>query len=106
MSPHYDRYAGASERTLLQREPGTSGDDAMDDAAEAIRRAELEAVQAGVRTDASTALERMSIDELRKLAADLDVPNRGTITERDRLVVVIRERLEGRPCCPARRAPF
>jgi len=35
----------------------------------------------------------MSIDELRALAAKLDVPNRGAITDQDQLIAAIRARM-------------
>jgi hypothetical protein len=67
----------------------------MDVAAEAIRQAEVEAVQTD--TDASLPvsprLEQMSIDELRQLAAELDVPDRGKIIEQDELIAAIKRRL-------------
>jgi len=96
MSPHYDRSTDVS--TLSESHDALGGgpdDDAMDDAAEALRQAELEAVQ----TDADVAradlshLDRMSIDDLRALAAALDVPDRATITEQDELIAAIRQRL-------------
>jgi hypothetical protein len=67
----------------------------MDIAAEAIRQAELEAVQteANPLPPVSERLEDMSIDELRKLAAELDVPDRGKIIEQDELIAAIKRRL-------------
>jgi hypothetical protein len=70
--------------------------DAMEDAAQALREAEVEAVRPVSREQASSdepSLESMSIDQLRALAAKLDVPNRGAITEQDALIAAIRERM-------------
>jgi hypothetical protein len=66
----------------------------MDDAAQALREAEVEAVRpvADVVSD-EPRLEDMSIDELRVLAAELDVPDRGAITDQDLLIAAIRERM-------------
>jgi hypothetical protein len=79
VSPHFDRHAAGSNVTTLRNEiGGAPEDDAMTVAAEALREA---------------ALEQMSIDDLRKLAAKLDVPNRGAITQQDELIAAIRTRL-------------
>ena len=64
----------------------------MYDAAEAIRNAEIEAVQPVMSARDPKQIENMSIGELHNLAASLDVPNRGAITERDQLIAAIRER--------------
>jgi hypothetical protein len=94
VSPHFDRHAAGANITTLRSEIGGGpDDDAMTDAAAALREAELEAVQPDVSSTESTALEHMSIDDLRKLAAKLDVPNRGAITQQDDLIAAIRERL-------------
>ena len=96
MSPHYERPlansgAGAGHSTL-----GSGPDDeAMEDAAEALRQAEVEAVQPDpdVNSLSASQLERMSIDELRAVARVLDVPDRSKITEQDELIEAIRRRL-------------
>jgi hypothetical protein len=94
MSPHYDRHTAVSSSRVAERDlRGGSGSDAMENAAEALRHAELEAVQPAVSAVDRSQLENMSIDELRKLATALDVPNRGAITVRDELLAAIRQRL-------------
>ncbi len=71
--------------------------DEMQNAAEALRATEVEAVLEDTRLDAesrySRPLEDLSIDELRVLADALDVPNRGAITDSIKLVAEIRRRL-------------
>ena len=97
--PHYDRHAGLHDSTIGQNDSVLDDDkDAMDEAAQALREAEVEAVRPATATsnDAATEetrLEDMSIDELRVLAAKLDVPDRGAITEQDLLIAAIRERM-------------
>jgi hypothetical protein len=92
--PHYDRHARGYESTATQGESVLDDDkDAMEEAAEALREAEVEAVQPNKPSANSAQLENMSIDELRALAAKLDVPNRGAITEQDQLIAAIRERM-------------
>lgn len=94
MSPHYNRNAGDAESNVVQSEDGGGPeDDAMEDAAEALRQAEVEAVQPEASSIDPSLLEGMSIDELRKLAASLNIPDRGKITEQDELIAAIRERL-------------
>src|SRR6476660_9295443 len=93
--PHYERPADLYPSTSGQGDSVLDDDeDAMDEAAQALREAEVEGVQPGKTTADPTRLEDMSIDELRALAAKLDVPNRGTITEQDRLIAAIRERMQ------------
>jgi hypothetical protein len=72
---------------------GGPEEEAMDDAAEALRETEIEAVQETIPTSPSDALEHMSIDDLRKLAAKLDIPDRGQIIEQEELIAEIRKRL-------------
>jgi hypothetical protein len=43
--PHYDRDADVREAPIVQGESVLDEDDAMDDAAQALRQAEVEAVQ-------------------------------------------------------------
>jgi hypothetical protein len=67
----------------------------MEDAAEALRQAEVEAVQPDPDVNSLNAseLDQMSIDELRAVARVLDVPERSKITEQDELLEAIRRRL-------------
>jgi vacuolar-type H+-ATPase subunit F/Vma7 len=92
--PHYDRHARGYESSGAQGESVLDDDkDAMEEAAEALREAEVEAVLPNKSAANSPQLENMSIDELRALAAELEVPNRGAITEQDQLIAAIRERM-------------
>ena len=92
--PHYDRHAGLHESNVGQNDSVLDDDnDAMDEAAQALREAEVEAVRPAKVAGDETRLEDMSIDELRARAAELDVPNRGAITEQDLLIAAIRERM-------------
>ncbi len=92
--PHYDRNAGLNESTIGQSESVLGDDeDAMGEAAQALREAEVESVRPSKEVPDHTRLEDMSIDELRALAAKLDVPNRGAITEQDQLIAEIRKRM-------------
>jgi hypothetical protein len=67
----------------------------MEDAAEALRQVEVEAVQPDpdVSSLSASQLDEMSIDELRAVARVLDVPERSKITEQDELIEAIRRRL-------------
>jgi hypothetical protein len=92
--PHYDRHGGVSPSAIGQNESVLSDDeDAMEEAAQALREAEVEAVRPIKEVPDHLRLESMSIDELRALAAKLDMPNRGAIIERDQLIAAIRERI-------------
>ncbi len=92
--PHYDRHAGFREPTNGQNDSVFDDDqDAMDEAAQALREAEVESVRPSKVAEETEQLEDMSIDQLRVLAAKLDVPNRGTLTDRALLVAAIRERM-------------
>ena len=93
MSPHYDRQTGLSEPGAQNEFGGGPVGEAMDDAAEALRQVEVESVQPEASATDRSQLENMSIDQLRKLAAELDVPDRGTITEQDQLIAAIRRRM-------------
>jgi hypothetical protein len=70
---------------------------AIEDAAAALREVEVEAVQdlgqSKLAAPSSRDLDNMSIDDLRKLAAKLDIPDRGQIVEKDKLVAAIRMRM-------------
>jgi hypothetical protein len=92
--PRYDRKAGGYEPAPSQSDSVFDDDEnAMDVAAQALREAEIEAIQPKQPSADGDQLETLSIDELRALAAELDVPNRGTITERDRLIAAVRARM-------------
>jgi hypothetical protein len=92
--PHYDRHGSVNESTIGQNESVLGDDeDAMEEAAQALREAEVEAVRPINDVPDHTRLEYMSIDELRALAAKVDVPNRGSIIERDQLIAAIRKRM-------------
>jgi hypothetical protein len=95
MTPHYDRLP---QRVGAANQPpsalGTGPDDeAMEEAAEALRQVEVEAALPDVSTLDASQLENMSIDELRALASALDVPDRAQITEQDDLIAAIRRAL-------------
>jgi hypothetical protein len=97
--PHYDRNAAASAEQNEFREPeGPVDEAAMEDAAEAIREVEIKAVRPDPEIPNISALdaaklERMSIDELRVIAKELDIPHRSQITEQDELIAEIKKRL-------------
>jgi hypothetical protein len=96
MAPHYERPQSLAETTPAPGNIGSGPDeDAMEDAAEALRQVEVEAVQPDPDVHSLNAadLERMSIDELRAVARVLDVPDRSKITEQDELIEEIRRRL-------------
>ena len=94
MSPHYERPQATSGAESAHSTIGSGLDDAaMEDAAEALRQAEVEAAAPDVNSLNASQLEQMSIDELRKVAGVLDVPDRSKITEQDELIEAIRRRL-------------
>lgn len=94
MSPHYQRHKFRSTPPaatgVLDRGPNN---EALSSAAEVLREAEVEGVRSSATEAATPRLEELSVDELRKLAAELDVPNRAQITEQDDLIKAIRQRL-------------
>lgn len=96
--PRYDRHSDRSGASLIRpsRSEAPAGS-AIFKAAEALRETELEAAQPEATGFASGSksgdLESMSIDELRELAKELDVPNRGQIIEQDELIAAIRARM-------------
>jgi hypothetical protein len=99
MSPHYDctpeRVAATghsvSAPLSVSNSIGSGPDeDAMEEAAEALRQAEVEAVLPDLDALEPSQLEHMSIDELRAVAKALDVPGRAQITEQDELIEAIR----------------
>ena len=65
---------------------------AMANAAEAVRDAEIEADATDIDTANLTneKLFHMNIDELRKLAKQLDIPGREAITEQEELLAAIK----------------
>lgn len=92
--PHYDRHAGFKESTIGQSDSVLDDDEnAMEEAAQALREAEVEAVRPAKKLSDHPQLESLSIDELQALAAKLDVPNRGAITDQTQLIAEIRKRL-------------
>lgn len=92
--PHHDRHAGVTDSSVGRNESVFDDDeDAMEGAAQALREAEVEAVRPGPTSASRSGLENMSMDELRALAAKLDVPSRGAMTDRPRLIAAIRERM-------------
>ena len=112
MSPHYDRNVDSSAAQNEFDEPRENmiDDAAAEGAAAAMRDADIEAAKEEIEArsedvsdrtrdefDLSTIrpsdLDQMSIDELRVLARQLDVPDRSTITEQDELIAAIRRRL-------------
>jgi hypothetical protein len=66
---------------------------AIEEAAEALRKVEIEAVDPGPFQTVGVDLDSMNIDQLRVVAKQLDVPDRETITESDELVAAIRQHL-------------
>jgi hypothetical protein len=96
MSPHYDRNFALAQESL--RDDATNvmnREDAVEVAAEALREVEVEAAQTLTELSKESNaddLDTMSIDELRKIAASLDVPNRAQIIDRDELTDAIRAR--------------
>jgi hypothetical protein len=95
--PHYDRHADVSaEQDNSQASPEPTIDqDAAEIAAEAMRQADVDAAQEEFDIQSLNAadLESMSIDELRVVARQLDVPDRAQITEQEELIAAIRQRL-------------
>ena len=94
MSPHFEQPLPTSDTNTAHSSIGSGPDEeAMEDAAEALRQAEVEAAQPDVSSLDASQLHRMSIDELRAVARVLDVPDRSKITEQDELIEAIRRRL-------------
>jgi hypothetical protein len=96
MAPHYEQPQSLAETAPAPGNVGSGPDDeAMEDAAEALRQAEIDAVQPDpdVRSLNAVQLGQMSIDELRAVARVLDVSDRSKITEQDELIEAIRRRL-------------
>ena len=102
MSPHYQRPLDSSMAPAEVGPPPSKQNmldqDVIEDAAESLREADLEAVQStsaqkADRPDRTANLEDWNIDELRSLAAELDIPDRAQIVETDDLIAAIRMRL-------------
>jgi len=97
MSPHYTLPAAVSQTVVPPLKNGDRvDDDALKIAADALREADIEAAEpvAEPRDSADRRqLNRLSIDELRALAAELKMPNCGQIVEQADLIAAIRARL-------------
>jgi hypothetical protein len=98
MAPHYDRHADPSAEQNAPNAAPVGGVDgqALEDAAEALRKVEVEAAQPEIPDVSSidpSQLDKMSIDELRAVAKELGVPDRSKIIEQDELIEAIRRRL-------------
>jgi hypothetical protein len=97
MSPHFDPNSGpsAEKNQFVETSSIDLNDTVVEGAAEALRQADLEAAQE--EFDLSSLkladLERMTIDELRVVAKQLDVPDRASIIEQDELIAAIRRRM-------------
>ena len=95
--PYYDRHADASaEQNDFERSPQNGIDeDAAEAAAEALRQADLESAREEFDISSLDAadLDSLTIDQLRVIARQLDVPDRGKITEQDELIAAIKRRL-------------
>lgn len=92
--PHYDRHAGLNESFVSKNDSVFDEErDPMEDAAQALREVEVDAVRSVEPAGRKHDLNSMSIDELRSFAAKLNVPNRGAITQRDELEAAILARL-------------
>jgi hypothetical protein len=92
--PHYERSqesAGVAGRSLMVSDPvgGGPDDEAIEDAAEALREVEIDAALPDLNSLDAPQLERMSIDELRAVGKALDVPGRAQITEQEELIEAI-----------------
>jgi hypothetical protein len=92
MSSDYERPRAASGWTSVPTMTSIADDDAIGSAAEALREVEVEAVKSAPEPSGGEPLEQLSIDELRKIAASFDIPDRGQIIEREKLIAAIRER--------------
>lgn len=71
-----------------------SGNQAADErvaraAAENLRADEVAAARSSGGTQTRTALEKLSVDELRALAIKMDIPDSGQITEQNELIEAI-----------------
>jgi hypothetical protein len=98
--PRYDRQGDALAEHNDQHVPSEDSvdDAALEDAAAALRKVEVEAAQPEPEISGDSSfdvyrLESMNIDKLRVVAKELDVPERATITDKDDLIAAIRQRL-------------
>jgi hypothetical protein len=93
--PRFDRNFGVSKSAAGERSESVLDDDvdAMDEAAQALREAEVEAVRPTPTTSNHARLENMSVDELRACATALGVPNPTSIPDQDQLIAAIRQRM-------------
>jgi hypothetical protein len=104
--PHYFHFAEPAPRGAVLAFGAPIPEDDMEDAAEALRGAELDAAQPGdtvadlppldvIESMKITLadLETMSIDELRAVANALDIPDRSKITEKAELIEEILRRV-------------
>jgi hypothetical protein len=83
-------------KSTARREGGQPEPAVINQAAEALREVEIEAVDPEPVESVKSVgvdLEAMNIDELRVVAKELDVPEREKITEADELIAAIRKRL-------------
>ena len=95
MSPHYDRNFGTTQELAGNGDRGeTPPANAIDSAAEALREVELESAQPAKPNPylGDEDLDAMSIDELRELAASLNVPHLAQVVSKDELIAAIRGR--------------
>jgi hypothetical protein len=74
-----------------RREVGEPKPAEINQAAEALREVEIEAVDPERVETEGVDLDSMNIDELRLIAKDLDLPDRETITDTDELIAAIRQ---------------
>jgi hypothetical protein len=92
MDVSHDRETYRHPADVFRSGEGTGPNEAaMDDAAEALRAAEIEAVGPDVSTLTADTLAAMDIDELRAVAKALNVPDRETITDQDELLAAVRQ---------------
>jgi len=96
VSPHYDRNFAAPQESLQNVAVDVATDEeVVEEAAGALREVEVEAASVSSLPSPPAKeddLNMMSIDELRQLAASLDVPNRAQVISRDELLAAIRIR--------------
>ncbi|HVT30163.1 MAG TPA: hypothetical protein VHE81_19280 [Lacipirellulaceae bacterium] len=93
MSPRFNRQARVPGSTVAQESLNTSRhDDPWAIAAEALRHAEVQAVQSELSVLDHNQLDNMTMNELWALANALGIPSRGVGTERHQLVAAIKDR--------------
>ncbi|HEX3600213.1 MAG TPA: hypothetical protein VHU84_08715 [Lacipirellulaceae bacterium] len=90
---HYERTNVLPAEPVDDKESVPLEENAIDEAAEALREVDVEAAGAQECTyDDSENLSAMSVDQLRALAASLKVPHLGQIIDRSQLIAAITER--------------